>query len=87
MWIMKFREQYEEVLKIMSGIWGGDIVERQRDNIVLQILASVPFYAGSSNPMRVTLACINTTISSMPVKVLGNISTIRWSMIVIFFPG
>lgn len=43
MWIMKFREQYEEVLKIMSGIWGGVIVERQRDNIVLQILASVPF--------------------------------------------
>ena len=56
---MKFNEEYEEVLRIMAGIWGGDIVERQRDNLVLQILASVPFYAGSSNPMRVAVACIN----------------------------
>lgn len=56
---MKFHEEYEEVLKIMTGIWGDAVVEGQRNNIVLQILASIPFYAGSSNPMRVATSCIN----------------------------
>lgn len=47
---MKFHEEYDEILKTMTRIWGDAVVEGQRNNIVLQILASIPLLCRKQQP-------------------------------------